>query len=152
MNTLAISTEDNNISELFNQDAQPISDSTSIDEISPIGGDMTFQKQDGSIRISGCNPNGINTSNLKSQLQQSMDLDIDIQCYSEVNANFLNTKLRRQFYEKSKSMDPHSTYTWSTSEVIIVSDYKLGGTGIVSRGATARRIKRSGFDKLERWS
>ena len=150
--TPAVPMNEDSTSELFHQDVQPISDSTTIDEISPIGGDMSYQKQEGSIHISRCNPNGINNSNLKSQLQQSMDLDIDIQCYPEVNANFLNTKLRRLFYEKSKSMDPHSTCTWCTSEVIIDSDYKPGGTGIVSRGSSARRIKSSGFDKLGRWS
>ena len=57
-----------------------------IDDINA-NGDIMFQKQEGTIRISSCNPNGINTSNLQSQLQQSMDLDIHLQCYSKVNTN-----------------------------------------------------------------
>ena len=118
-----------------------------IDDINSIG-NMLFQKQEGTIRISGCAPNGINTSNLKSQLQQSMDLDIDLQCYSEVNTNFLNAKICRQFHEKSKAMDPHIRCTWSTSDITSPSDYKPGGTGIVNRGALSKRVTESGYDQL----
>ena len=48
------------------------------DESAPIGGSMDMPKFPNTIRISGCNPNGINTSNVHSQLQHSLDLDIKI--------------------------------------------------------------------------
>ena len=64
------------------------------DESALIGGSMDMPKFPNTIRISGCNPNGINTSNVHSQLQHSLDLDIDIQCYSEVNANFMHHHVR----------------------------------------------------------
>ena len=113
---------------------------------------MNLEKPESFIRISGCNPNGINTNNLKSQLQQSMDLNIDIQCYSEVNANFHNAKVRRTFHEKSLSMDPNSKSTWSTSDVTWGSEYKPGGSAVISRGSAATRVKDRGYDSLGRWS
>ena len=67
------------------------------DEAIPIGESMELLKLPNMICISGCNPNGIKSSNLQSQLQHSIDLDIDIQCYSKVNANFMNSKVRQQF-------------------------------------------------------
>ena len=52
------------------------------DEAAMTGGSMELPKLLNMICISGCNPNDINSSNLHSQLQHSLDLDIDIHCYS----------------------------------------------------------------------
>jgi hypothetical protein len=58
------------------------------DETLPIGGSMENDKIEGNIRISTWNPNGINSNQVQSILQQSLDLSINIQGYSEVNRNF----------------------------------------------------------------
>jgi hypothetical protein len=50
------------------------------EESEAIGGRMEDPKLPGMIRISGCNPNGIKAHQLKSHLQHSMDLKVDIQC------------------------------------------------------------------------
>lgn len=60
------------------------------DESAAIGESMESPKLPNMIRISGCNTNGIKSSNLQSQLQHSLDLDIDIQSHIKVNANFMN--------------------------------------------------------------
>ena len=80
------------------------------------------------IRFSGCNPNGNTSQNIRSQLQHSMDLDIGIQCYSEVNANLLKSNLRHKFHEAVSSTDRNSKATWSTSGVPCDSSFKPGGT------------------------
>jgi hypothetical protein len=59
------------------------------EESEAIGGRIEHAKLPGMIHISGCNPNGIKAHQLKSHLQHSIDLQVDIQCYSEVNTDFL---------------------------------------------------------------
>ena len=81
-----------------------------------------------------------------------MDLEIDILSYSEVNANFQRPKTRKKFFDYCKSMDQTSRSVWGTSDVSCDSDFKPGGTGIVTRGPTAGRVKRQEFDKLGRWT
>ena len=111
---------------------------------------MDVLKEDDVIRISGCNPNGIRADQLKSQLQHSLDLDVDIQCYSEVNTDILQPKLRKAFYELPKNMDKSMKSTWSTSKVPSNSEYKPGGTGICTHGRSSSRIKKSGDDEFGR--
>jgi hypothetical protein len=119
-----------------------------------IGGRMGVPKIPGMIRISGCNPNGIKTNQLQCHLQHSKDLQIDIQCYSEVNRNFLRTDVRQFFYEGTKRMERSSRGTWGTSQLPTssYSDFKPGGTAIISTGKSAGRMKKNGSNKLGRWS
>jgi hypothetical protein len=100
----------------------------------PIGGRMGEPKIPGMIRISRCNPNGIKTNQLQCHLQHLKDLQIDIQCYSEVNRNFLRTDVRQKIYEGTKRMDRSSRGTWGTSQLPTSSDsdFKPGGTAIIS--------------------
>jgi hypothetical protein len=65
------------------------------EELEAIGGRMEDAKLPGMIRISGCNPNGTKAHQSKSHLQHAMDLQVDIQCYSEVNTDFLQTQQRQ---------------------------------------------------------
>jgi hypothetical protein len=68
------------------------------EESEAIGGRMEDVKLPGMICISGCNLNGIKAHQLKGHLQHAMDLQVDIQCYSEVNTDFLQTQQRQKFY------------------------------------------------------
>jgi hypothetical protein len=124
------------------------------EEAEPMGGTMEEPKLPGMIRISGCNPNGIKAGQLKSHLQNAMDLNVDIQCYSEVNTDFLQTQQRQKFYENTKSMDRQARAVWGTSQVVVEnkSAFKPGGTAIVSLGKTAGRVKKSGTDSMGRWT
>ena len=123
------------------------------EESEPIGGRME-PKRPGMIRISGCNPNGIKANQLKNHLQHSIDQQVDIQCYSEVNVDFLQTQQRQQFYEKTKAMDRQARSVWGTSQVVVdnKSTFKPGGTAIVSMGKSAGRVKKSGIDAMGRWT
>ncbi|OEU05830.1 hypothetical protein FRACYDRAFT_257959 [Fragilariopsis cylindrus CCMP1102] len=121
-------------------------------ESEPIGGTMNYPKAPGMIRISGCNPNGIKSNQLGNQLQHSLDLEIDIQCYSEVNTNFLKTDVRQQFLEGTRRMDRSSRSVWGTSQYVTDSNFKPGGTAIISMGKNGGRVKKSGIDKLGRWT
>ena len=121
-------------------------------EASAIGGSMEIMKEVDTIRISGCNPNGIRSDQLKSQLQHSLDLDIDIQCFSEVNADVLQPRVKQKFYEYPRSMDKSMRSVWSTSKIPSINKYKPGGTGICSNGKAAGRIKKSDKDEFGQWA
>ena len=125
-----------------------------LDEIEsePVGGTMDSPKLPGMIRISGCNPNGIKSNQVKSHLQHAIDLEIDIQCYSEVNQDFLKTQQRQSYQEDTNIMDRKSRSVWGLSQVIVENDFKPGGTAIISMGKTAGRVKKSGIDKMGRWT
>jgi len=127
-------------------------DKMDVDEAMEIGGDLLYKKKDGAIRISGCNPNGIRVDQFESQIQHSMDQDIDIQCYSETNVNMLLPNVRKSFYDKTQKMDQNSKSTWSSSDIPTDKNFKPGGTGIFTRGRSAGRIKQTGNDNLGRWS
>jgi hypothetical protein len=122
------------------------------DEAQALGGTMDQPKLPGMIRISGCNPDGIKSHELANQLQHSMDLEIDIQCYAEVNCNFLRSDQRQLFFEGTKAMDRSSKAIWGTSLFTTDSKYNPSRTAIVARGKTAGRVKKSGSDKLGRWT
>ena len=123
-----------------------------VNHADAIGGNLVTEKQEGHIRISGCNPNGIKAQNLQSHLQHSKDLDIDIQGYSEVNTNFVLNKTAQAFYEMPKRMDPTSRPTWCSSDYESEGVFKPGGTGIVTSGSPASRIKETKKDPLGRWT
>jgi len=83
-----------------------------------------------------------------------MDLQVDIQCYSEVNTDFLQIQQRQKFYENIKSMDKQARSVWGTSQVIVENEsaFKPGGTAIVTMGRSAGRVKKSGIDTMGRWT
>ena len=111
---------------------------------------MEILKDEKSIRILGCNSNGIRFNQVKSQLQHSLDLDIDIQCYSEVNADFLQPKLLQKFKDQARHMDKSMKTEWSTSRIPSISEYNPGGTGMYTNDRTASRVKKSDKDKFGR--
>ena len=123
-----------------------------VNHADSIGGNVVTEKQEGHIRISGCNPNGIRAGNLQSHLQHSKDLDIDIQGYSEVNTNFMRNKTAQAFYELPKRIDPTSRSTWCSSNYEVQSEFKPGGTGIIASGSPASRLKETRKDPLGRWT
>jgi hypothetical protein len=127
-----------------------VMDEQDEDESSPMGGSMENDKMEGNIRISTWNPNGKNTNQVHSILQQSLDLSIDIQGYSEVNRDFLKQSQRQAFQEATTRMDRHSRAIWGTSQVIVEGDYKPGGTALITFGKTAGRVKECGRDPLDR--
>jgi hypothetical protein len=109
------------------------------EESEAIGGRMRDAKLPGMIRIYGCNPNGIKAQQLKSHLQHAMDLQVDIQCYSEVNTDLLQTQQRQKFYESAKSMNRQARSVWGTSQVVVDNEsaFKPGGSAIITMGRTA---------------
>ena len=122
------------------------------DESAAIGGSMDMPKFPNTIHIFGCNLNGIKTSNLHSQLQHSLDLDVDIQCYFEVNANFMNSHVHQQFHEGTKRSYQFFKSTWGTSQAISDSNFKAGGMEIVTRASCSTRVKKEATDNLKRWT
>ena len=53
---------------------------------------MDVPKRSGDIRFLSFNPRGLKITDLQVQLQTACKIDVNVQGYSKVNANFLNTK------------------------------------------------------------
>ena len=104
------------------------------------------------IQISGFNPNGIKQQQLEAQIQHCKDSSIDVQCFSEINLDVYKTKVRTDLVKTIKKMDKQARSVWGTSQFVSNSEYKPGGTSIVTLGKTSGRVKNWGRDPLGRWT
>ena len=130
-------------------DVEASEESASIGSAS-IGG--SHGKEPGMIRISGFNPNGIKQQQLETQIQHCIDSSIDVQCFSEINLDVYKTKVRTELVKTIKKMDKQARSVWGTSQFVSNSEYKPGGTSIVTLGKTAGRVKDWGSGPLGRWT
>ena len=119
-------------------------------EDSDIIGGTISEKPEEAIRIYSMNPCRIRLDKVKDQLQHALDLNIDIQCYSEINLDTTKPHLLQQLQEKVTKIDSQARSTWSSSKITSTKNYKPGGNGIVTFGRHAGRIKASGTDPLGR--
>ena len=74
---------------------------------SSIGGTIE-QKHPNHIRISSINPNGITISNLEATIQNVLDMDIDIQCYNEINLDTTKSDTNQKLQHTIRKMSPAS--------------------------------------------
>lgn len=122
------------------------------DKISPQGGPMGTFKAPGHICFSSFNPNGIQGDNLQARLQEMVNGEIDIQCFFETNANVLDVNVQQNFAKTTSRMFTTSTATWTTSYTTSKSEFKPGGTGIISVGKVTSRVRSTGYNRMGRWS
>ena len=59
--------------------------------------------------------------------------------------------MRQAFWDKTRRVDKEAKSLWATSLVTSASEFKAGGTGLVTFGRLAPRIKESRTDRLGRW-
>ena len=118
---------------------------------SPIGG-IINKKSDNHIRISSINPNGLRFSTLPTAIQFSLDLDTDIQCFSEINLDTQQRAVRRQLLHRVRTADPKAKSTWSSSQVPAVNTFKPGGTGMITYSRLASKVRQMGSDPMGRWT
>ena len=104
------------------------------------------------LRISGFNNNSIHLDEIRATCQDSIDLQVDIQCYQEVCRDTRKSSVLQQFLRDTKKSDPASKSVWGSSAINVGNEYKPGGTAIVAFGKTARRVIKQGIDDLGRWS
>ena len=121
------------------------------DEVKPYG-DAIKEKEEGTLRISGFNNNSINLDEIQATCQDSLDLQIDVQCFQEVCRDMNKSSILQRFLKDTKKSDPTSKSVWGSSTVNVGGDYKPGGTAIVAFGKTARRVIKQGTDDLGRWT
>ena len=74
------------------------------EEAAPNGGFMGA-KPEGITRICSINKGGFRLKTIKSMIQHAVDVDIDIQCYSENNIDTLKGHVQQRLYEDVHSMD-----------------------------------------------
>ena len=112
-----------------------------ISETESKGSRMDVPKKDSDLRFSCFNPRGLKRANVQFQIQIAADLDVNIQGFSKVNANFLNTTVRQAFWDKTGRVNKEGKLLWATSLVTSASEFKAGGTGLVTFGRLAPRVK-----------
>ena len=95
-------------------------------------GNKIEEKKTGMIRISGFNPNGIKLDKICATCQESVDQQIDIQCFQEVCRDTRRSNIRQQFLTETKKSDRASKSVWGSSTIDVGSEYKPGGTSIVA--------------------
>ena len=89
---------------------------------------------------------------VKSTIQHAKDLDIDIQCYSENNLDTLKGHVKQKMFEDVRAIDNEAKAIWGSGTIPTESVFKSGGTGIITFGKTAGRVKEQGADELGRWT
>ena len=115
-------------------------------------GNKIEEKKTRMIRISGFNANSIKLDEVGATCQESIDQQIDIQCFQEVCRDTRRSNIRQQFLTETKKSDRASKTVLGSSRIDVGSEYKPGGTSIVAFEKTARRVIEQGMDELGRWS
>ena len=115
-------------------------------------GDVIEEKKTGMIQILGFNTNSIKLDEIRSICQESIDQQIDIQCFQEVCRDMRNSTILQQFLTETEKNDRSSKSVWGASRINVGSDYKPGGTAVAAFGKTARRVIQQRIDNLGRWS
>ena len=67
------------------------------------------------------NPCGIRIDDITNQLQHALDLDIDIQCYSEINLDTTKSHLLQRLQDKVTKVDPieiAANLSWRQGNII----------------------------------
>ena len=85
-------------------------------------------------------------------LQHVLDLQIDVQCFSEVNLASNKNHIQQHLRQAVRKMDPRGRSKWGSSTMSSATVYKPCGTGIVSFGDHSGRIKEIGNDPYGQWS
>ena len=115
-------------------------------------GDVTEEKKTGMIQISGFNTNSIKLDEIRSACQESIDQQIDIQCFQEVCRGTRKIIILQRFLTDKKKSVRASKPLWGASRINVGSEYKPGGTAVVAFGKTVRRVIQQGIDDPDRWS
>ena len=98
-------------------------------------------KLDGTICIYSINKGGLQLNNIKSTLQHALDLQIDIQCYSENNLDMLKGHVQQKLYDDVQAMDQKAKAIWNSGTIPTESELKPGGTIVITFSKTAGRVK-----------
>ena len=113
-------------------------------------GDALGQKKEGMIQTSGFNTNKIQLDEIRSTYQESIDQQVDIQCFQEVCRDIRNSTILQRFLIDMKKNDKAPTSVWGASKINVGNNYKPGGIAMVAFGKTARRVIPQGIDDLSR--
>ena len=115
-------------------------------------GNMIDEKKKGMIQISGVNTNSTKLKEIRSTCQESINQQIDIQCFQEVCRDTRKSIILQQCLTDTNESDRASKLVWGASRIDVGSEYKPGGTAVVAFRKIARRVIQQGIDDLGRWS
>jgi len=113
-------------------------------------GDSMAEKPTGTIRIPCFNTGGIRNNNtaIESMIQHAQDLEVDIQCFGEINLDTRKTHIKKALAEGTRVIDKTAKCIWGSSLLPAPNDYKPGGTAIVTMGKSTGRVRAQGSDNL----
>ena len=122
----------------------------SFPDTAPVGGSI-LPKNTNHVRMSSINPNRIRFNSIDTTLQLSLDLDIDIRCYSEINLDKQQRVICQKIKKSVQQADCNSKSTWSSSQVPAVKHFKPGGTVIDPYDKLSSKVKTMGSNSMGRW-
>ena len=71
-------------------------------------GDAMGQKEEGMLQMSGFNNNSVHLGKVRATCQNSIDLQVDIQCYQQVCRDTRKSSVLQQFLRDTKKSDSAS--------------------------------------------
>ena len=96
------------------------------------GGDMETNKRAGTRRFSTFNPNGLKSHNANDTIEISIEMGIDVQCYSEIALDTSQYRIRQKLIDNLRQIDKKAKAVWNSSTKTSTNEYKAGGTSIVT--------------------
>ena len=133
------------------------------EDLEPWGDILTTSKnwpnetEEKTIRIMGQNVNGISYYNKYVEWEMALnyldEFQVDVAGICELNLDVKKASVKETLYKKLKKIDPHARIVMTTSpSKYSETDFKMGGTAMVTRGNWSGHIQEQGNDKLGRWS
>ena len=94
------------------------------------GGDMETNKRVGTRRFSTFNPNGLKSHNANDTIKISIELGIDLLCYSEITMDTSQYRIRQKLIDNLRKIDKKAKTVWNSSTKTATNEYKAGGSSI----------------------
>ena len=115
-------------------------------------GDNMEEKEQDTIRISTSNPNGLRVHQIAPFTAAALEREVDIQGISEHNLDTFKYHINTRAQQQVRQISPTARAHFSQSTTDTLSDYKPGGTGIITFGTHTGRIQKAMMDPLGRWT
>ena len=112
------------------------------------GGDMETNKRAGTRRFSTFNPNGLKSHNANDTIEISIEMGIDVQCYSEIALDTSQYRIRQKLIDNLRQIDKKAKAVWNSSTKTSTNEYKAGGTSIVTFGRASEKTRRRQTRKM----
>jgi hypothetical protein len=119
-------------------------------------GDILSEKSDTTTRIFAQNQNGCNLRDkgyqFKEICEDTLLIQADLRAIIEHNLDTTNMDVRQTCYDIAKQTFPHFALEMTSSSIPFLTNYKPGGTTILTHDNITGRIMHKYSDPLGRWT